>query len=364
MKPGDCSPLERRCDEAWKHWLLNGNITRVRDPPECCRPWHAFDMFTIEYAEGYRGILKVRKHSEMTSDVVGYHVERLLGLNMTVPVFSWALSEERYRALVGGLRDAGVTADDGRRRRERWEAMGQLQTWFGYVAAEVQPFYTTPFIRVDGSVCAKMPGEALHPRNVFKCAANGSLPAASQQLLGHGGERRSRAEMESTCKVPAADVVDALLFDFLTNMVDRKGNCFLDPATGRILLFDNDSGSWDPQRTYPHGSGCCYPNLKRVRLRDILAAPDRVNPVDCKFSRRTVLLLQRLMAFHPDGMGGLLRESLHADHAFAYMDAAFERLQPYDPYQVTNDRVRQYLGFFEDCSQHYLDQELFLHPPN
>src|SRR3989338_5248987 len=119
VKPGDCSPLERRCDEAWKHWLLNGNITRVRDPPECCRPWHAFDMFTIEYAEGYRGILKVRKHSEMTSDVVGHHVERLLGLNMTVPVFSWALSEEGYRALVGGLRDAGVTADDGRRRRER-----------------------------------------------------------------------------------------------------------------------------------------------------------------------------------------------------------------------------------------------------
>src|SRR3989338_8957455 len=42
---GKCNPLLAECDEAWRHWLLDGNITFVKDPPECCRPWHAFDMF-------------------------------------------------------------------------------------------------------------------------------------------------------------------------------------------------------------------------------------------------------------------------------------------------------------------------------
>ena len=307
-------------------------------------------MFTLEYAGGYRGILKIRKHNEMTSDVVAYHMERLLRLGMTVPVFSRVVLPDEYKALLGGLAQQGAGEDDARRRKERWAQMAAVQGWVGRVAAEVQPFFERKFIRVDGSVCAKMPGEALHPKVVFGCA-NGSLPRDAEGRLGHGGERRPLLERQATCRAPSADIVDVLLFDYLLNIVDRKGNCFLDPETGRVLLLDNDSGSWDPERQYPHGSGCCYPNLKRVRMRDILELREegeRVSRENCRFHEATVRRLKGLMAA-PGGLGGRLRESLQTDPYFPYLDDLFDRFQKHDPFQVTNDRAAKFLGFFEEC---------------
>jgi hypothetical protein len=353
--------LDARCDVAWSDWLLNGNISRVRDPPECCRPWHAFDMFTVDYAAGYRGIMKVRKHNEMTSDIVAFHMERLLGLGMTVPIFSKVLTGAEYRALLGRLVEQGASDEDGKRRKERWAQMEALQAWVGHVGAELQPFFERKFIRVDGSVCAKMPGEALHPKVVFQCV-NGSLPANAEHQLGHGGERRSLQERQATCRVPSVDIADVLLFDYLLNIVDRKGNCFLDPKSGRILLLDNDSGSWDPDRAYPHGSGCCYPNLKRVRMRDILesARESRVSEENCRFHKSTIHRLKELMA-SAGGLGGRLKQSLRTDPFFPYIEDLFGQFQKYDPYQVTNDRANKFLNFFEECNQTFpLDQVFIL----
>ena len=82
-------------------------------------------------------------------------------------------------------------------------------------------------------------------------------------------------EKNLTCKAQEVQIVDVLVFDFLLNIVDRKGNCFLGREEGNILLLDNDSGSLNPSKQYPHGSGFEYPSLKRVRLRDVIETYER-----------------------------------------------------------------------------------------
>jgi hypothetical protein len=348
------SALDGSCDRVWRHRLLYGNVTKVYDPPECCRPWHAFDMFTLEFDGGaYRGVLKMRKYAEMTSDVVAYHAERVLQLNMTLPMFVVPIERRDYERLLGALRER-TEMGDGERRNQRWLEMMQMYRWAGSVMAELQPFYSRKFTRVDGSVCAKMPDEERHPKVVFGCRDGRHDPTR------RGSEHRSDHEKQLTCRVPRADIADTLLFDYITNMVDRKGNCFVRDDDARLLLLDNDSGSFDPDVKYPEGSGCCYPNLKRVRLRDIIEQ-EQPAPVHCQFNRATV---ERLRALHANaerigGFGELVRRSLLTDTYFPFIATTnFHRRKqpnqlasslPASPFVEINNRVHRLLNFYDQC---------------
>jgi len=99
------------------------------------------------------------------------------------------------------------------------------------------------------------------------------------------------------------------VFDYLMNMVDRKGNCFVlaksssstgaaqaaatTPGGGGLVLLDNDSGSFDPARQYPAGTGMAYPSLKRVRLRDVIEDSLGIPPQKSLLNNGTRYLLLR-----------------------------------------------------------------------
>ena len=94
-------------------------------------------------------------------------------------------------------------------------------------------------------------------------------------------------------------------------------------------------------------------------MRDIIESSDRINPINCRFNKRTLVRLQSLMST-PGGLGARLNESLALDSAFQYIDAAFSRFQVYNPYDVTNARAQEYLRLFDECAATYTESEIFL----
>lgn len=198
--------------------------------------------FRLTFEDGSRGYFKPEQTfsgAHFSAEIAAYHLDRMLGLGRVPPTIGRRLPWAPLRAAAGGdarvseavVRDGEVCGSISYWVPERLVPIRLGLGWESWVRFAAAPA-VSPFQRA----------------RVYAAQASGatSLPEPAETL---------RAESAPDTSDRAAELSDLVLFDYLTENIDRWGGDYTNVRTrgpgGALVFLDNAAGFIDAPQTSP-----------------------------------------------------------------------------------------------------------------
>jgi hypothetical protein len=213
--------------------LIQHKVVEVKDSPG-----GRSVAFRVTLDDGTRGFYKPEQRfssAHWYAEVVSYYLDRALGLKRVPPTVSRRLPWELFSRVAEKYprKDEVVIADDGTVR-------GALIWW---LPKRLVPLETPPgwenWVRIEPWPKWKISPCQRPKEYVDALAKQHASSGNGLQLLYYQTPEPDRPER-------AAELSDMLVFDFLTNNIDRWGgencNVLLHGASGPLIYLDNGAG--------------------------------------------------------------------------------------------------------------------------
>ena len=198
--------------------------------------------FRLTFSDGSRGYFKPPQTfsgSHFFAEIAAYHLDRMLGLGRVPPTIGRRLAWDPLREIAAGDERVAEAIVD------RDHVCGSLSYWVPERLVPIQ-------LGLGWEAWARFgPAPAVSPfqrARVYASQAAGEMPVSDVSDL-----RRASATLDTSDR--AVELSDLVLFDYLTENIDRWGGDYTNVRTrgpgGELVFLDNAAGFIDSPQASP-----------------------------------------------------------------------------------------------------------------